>query len=32
MDILVVDNFVFVKTEQPDWENNDKWTVKFKMD
>lgn len=32
MDILVVDNFVFVKTEQPDWENKDKWTVKFKMD
>ncbi|MFT5748780.1 MAG: carbamoyltransferase [Ancylomarina sp.] len=32
MDYLVIDNFVYCKTEQPDWENKEKWTVKFKMD
>ncbi|RZT96149.1 carbamoyltransferase [Ancylomarina subtilis] len=32
MDYLVIGNFVYCKTEQPDWENKEKWTVKFKMD
>jgi carbamoyltransferase len=32
MDYLVVDDFVYCKTEQPDWANKDKWMVKFKMD
>lgn len=32
MDWLVVNNYVYCKTEQPDWENKDKWLVKFKMD
>ncbi|MCE2833833.1 MAG: carbamoyltransferase, partial [Chitinophagaceae bacterium] len=32
MDYLVVGDFVYCKTEQPDWENREKWMVKFKMD
>ena len=32
MDCLVIDDYVFVKTEQPDWENREKWMRKFKMD
>jgi carbamoyltransferase len=32
MDYLVVGDFVYCKTEQPDWQNKDKWMVKFKMD
>jgi carbamoyltransferase len=32
MDYLVINDFVYCKTEQPDWENKDKWMVKFKMD
>lgn len=32
MDYLVVNNFFLKKTEQPDWENRDKWMVKFKLD
>jgi carbamoyltransferase len=32
MDYLVIGNFVYCKTDQPDWENKEKWTVKFKMD
>jgi carbamoyltransferase len=32
MDYLVVEDFVYCKTEQPDWENREKWMVKFKMD
>lgn len=32
MDYLVVNNFFLRKTEQPDWENRDKWMVKFKLD
>lgn len=32
MDYLVINNFLLVKTEQPDWENRDKWMVKFKLD
>lgn len=32
MDVLVINDYVFFKPEQPDWENKDKWMVKFKMD
>lgn len=32
MDYLVIGDFVYSKTEQPDWENREKWRVKFKMD
>lgn len=32
MDYLVINNYVYNKTEQPDHENRDKWRVKFKMD
>lgn len=32
MDYLVIGDFVYTKTEQDDWENKEKWMVKFKMD
>ncbi|MDX2359577.1 MAG: carbamoyltransferase [Crocinitomicaceae bacterium] len=32
MDYLVINNFVYCKTEQPDWQNKENWIVKFKMD
>lgn len=32
MDYLVIGDFVYTKTEQVDWENKEKWMVKFKMD
>ena len=32
MDYLVINDFVFSKTEQLDWENKEKWMIKFKMD
>jgi carbamoyltransferase len=32
MDYLVIGDFVYCKTEQPDWENKERWMVKFKMD
>lgn len=32
MDYLVVNNFLLKKTDQPDWENREKWIVKFKKD
>lgn len=32
MDYLVINNHLYCKTEQPDWENKDKWLVKFKSD
>ena len=32
MDYLVIDNFVYYKHDQPDWENKSKWRVDFKMD
>ncbi len=32
MDYLVINNFVYSKTEQPDYTNKEKWMVKFKMD
>lgn len=32
MDILVINNYVFEKTKQLDWENKEKWMVTFKKD
>lgn len=32
MDILVIGDFVYLKTEQPDWKNKDKWLSKFSRD
>ncbi len=32
IDYLVINDFVYNKTEQPDWQNKEKWMVKFKMD
>ena len=32
MDYLVINNFVFCKTDQIDHENREKWRVEFKMD
>lgn len=32
MDYLVINDHVFSKTDQPDWENKEKWIVKFKKD
>ncbi|MCF8258643.1 MAG: carbamoyltransferase [Flavobacteriales bacterium] len=32
MDYLVINDHVFCKTEQPDWQNKEKWMVEFKKD
>lgn len=32
MDYLVINDFVYCKTEQPDWQNKEKWLVKFDTD
>lgn len=32
MDVLVIGNYIFEKENQLDWENKEKWTIKFKMD
>ena len=32
MDILVIGNLVFVKEQQPEWDNKDKWKRNFKLD
>lgn len=32
MDYLVINNFVYTKTEQLNWENKEKWMTEFKMD
>jgi len=32
MDYLVINDYLFIKTEQPDWQNKEKWMVKFKLD
>lgn len=32
MDYLVINDYLYCKTEQPDWENREKWRIKFKMD
>ena len=32
MDYLVINNFLYMKRDQNDWENKEKWKVKFKLD
>lgn len=32
MDYLVIGDFVYCKTEQPDWKNKEYWMIKFKKD
>ena len=32
MDYLVVGDYVFVKTAQPDWKEKDKWKEEFVLD
>lgn len=32
MDYLVINNCIYKKTDQPDWENKEKWRVQFKLD
>ena len=32
MDVLVIGNYIFEKESQIDWENKEKWMIKFKMD
>ncbi len=32
MDYLVIGNFVYCKTDQPDWQNKEKWRKAFKPD
>lgn len=32
MDYLVINDFILKKTEQPDWENKEKWKETFKLD
>jgi len=32
MDFLVINDFILKKTDQPDWENREKWREKFKLD
>lgn len=32
MDYLVINDYVFCKTEQPDWQNKDTWLTKFATD
>lgn len=32
MDYLVINDHVFSKSEQPDWQNKEKWMVNFKKD
>lgn len=32
MDYLVINDFVYCKKEQPDWQNKEKWVVKFRTD
>lgn len=32
MDYLVINNYLLCKTEQPDWQNREKWMGKFQLD
>jgi carbamoyltransferase len=32
MDYLVINDFLYIKTQQPDWDNKEKWRVNFKSD
>jgi carbamoyltransferase len=32
MDYLVIGDYLFVKTEQPEWKSVDNWKEEFKLD
>ena len=32
MDILVIENYIYYKKEQPEWDNKERWTALFKKD
>lgn len=32
MDILVIENYMYFKTEQPEWDTKERWTKTFKKD
>ena len=32
MDYLVIENFLFAKSEQPDWKQDDSWKTEFELD
>ncbi len=32
LDLLVINNFVYKKTDQPDWDDNKKWQLDFQKD
>ncbi len=32
MDILVIEDYIFLKEEQPEWDNRKKWQQEFKLD
>ena len=32
MDILVIENYLFLKTDQPDWKEIDNWKEEFVLD
>jgi carbamoyltransferase len=32
MDYLVMGNFLFIKSEQPEWKKKDNWKEEFKLD
>lgn len=32
MDVLVMNNYVLIKAEQPEWENREKWKLSFSKD
>ena len=32
MDVLVLEDFIFIKSEQPEWNNQHKWRQQFNLD
>jgi carbamoyltransferase len=32
MDYLVINDYLYCKTDQVDWQNRENWMVKFRMD
>jgi len=32
MDFLVIEDYIFSKIEQPEWQNKEKWMIQFKED
>ena len=32
MDVLVIENYIYYKTEQTEWDNTERWTTLFKQD